>query len=233
MTGKEDDLDRAASLAAGEFAVWLRGTEALLQAGEGTADVPCGACRGCCRSSMFIHIRPEEKETLSRIPRALLFPAPGLPKGHVLMGYDAKGECPMFRENACSIYEARPQTCRNYDCRIFAATGIAVDPTAQPEIARRVREWAFTYDEVSRGEHGKVREAAEFLAGNRELFPTGSLPSYPVQLAALAVSIYRLFGELREKSGAEASPGSEAATAERILVALRDAAQPMSREATA
>ena len=76
---------------------------------------------------MFIHIQPEETQTLQRIPRALLFPAPGLPKGHVLMGYCDKGQCPMLVDNQCSIYEHRPQTCRDYDCRVFAATGISVD----------------------------------------------------------------------------------------------------------
>ena len=222
MAGNEGDRGQSASLPAGEFAVWLSGAEAILQAGAGTADVPCGACRGCCRASMFIHIRPEEKQTLSRIPRALLFPAPGLPKGHVLMGYDDQGQCPMFKDNACSIYEARPLTCRAYDCRVFAATGIAVDEAAQPEIAERVRSWAFTFDNESRDAQGRLREAAEFLAANRDLFPPGSLPSYPVQLASLAVGVYKLFGELR----AEHPAGSEAAIAQGILAALRQRRPP-------
>src|ERR1039458_8074282 len=154
MKGNGTDLNGSVGVPAGDFSQWLHVTEASLRSGNGGADVPCGTCKGCCRSSMFIHIKPEETHTIKRIPRALLFPAPGLPKGHVLMGYDDKGQCPMFVDNQCSIYEDRPQTCRDYDCRIFAATGIAVDQTVQPEIAKRVESWEFNYEgEGSREEH--------------------------------------------------------------------------------
>ena len=162
---------------------------------------------------MFIPIRPEESKTIRRIPRALLFPAPGLPKGHLVMGYDDQGRCPMLVDNECSIYEDRPQTCRDYDCRVFAATGIGVDPQTQAEIASRVEAWAFDYqNEGSREEHRIVQEAAAFLEKNRDLFPKGSLPGYPVQLAALAIAIYRLFAELAGNKDA-APPDAEIARA--------------------
>ena len=202
---------------AGDFSEWLRGAEASLQSG-GDAKVPCGACRGCCRSSMFIAIKPEETQTIRRIPRALLFPAPGLPKGHVLMGYDDQGRCPMLVDNECSIYEDRPQTCRDYDCRVFAATGIAVDPQTQAEIANRVKAWVFDYEsEGSREEHRIVQQAAAFLEENRDLFAPGSLPSYPVQLAALTITIYKLFAELTGKN--HASP-PDATIAKAIMNAI-------------
>ena len=167
MSRKMAKVDRAPDeslpVAAGDFSHWLHGAEVSLRSGDGGADVPCDACRGCCRSSMFIHIKPEETQTLRRIPRALLFPAPGLPKGHVLMGYGDQGQCPMFVNNECSIYEDRPQACRDYDCRVFAATGVLVDIETQPEIARRVKEWVFTY----KGEEG--REEARSLRGSGSL----------------------------------------------------------------
>jgi Fe-S-cluster containining protein len=203
---------------AGDFSEWLRGTEVSFESGSGGAKVPCGACRGCCRSSMFIPIKPEETQTIRRIPRALLFPAPGLPKGHVLMGYDDQGRCPMLVDNECSIYEDRPQTCRDYDCRVFAATGIAVDPRTQAEIASRVQAWAFDYEsEGGREEHRIVQEAAAFLEKNRDLFPPGSLPSYPVQLAALTIKIYRLFAEL---VGNKQSASPDATIARAIMNAM-------------
>src|SRR5262245_7708357 len=96
---------------------------------------------------MFIHIKPEETDTICRIPRDLLFPAPGLPKGHVLLGYDDKGQCPMLVDHECSIYDHRPQTCRDYDCRIFSAAGVAIDERTQSEIAERVRAWVFDYED--------------------------------------------------------------------------------------
>jgi Fe-S-cluster containining protein len=172
---------------------------------------------------MFIHIKPEETQTLRRIPRALLFPAPGRPKGHVLMGYNDQGQCPMLIDNQCSIYEDRPQTCRDYDCRIFAATGVSVDPRTQPEIAQRVQEWAFNFENIeSRDEDRILKEAAAFLDKNRELFPPWSIPNNPVQLAVLAVRIYRLFSSLTSQSHQDASCLSDAAIAEVILTALSE-----------
>ena len=135
---------------------------------------------------MFIHVRPEETRTLRRIPRRLLFPAPGLPKGHMVMGYNDQGHCPMLLDDRCSIYEDRPQTCRDYDCRIFAATGIAVDPATQPDIAGRVRQWKFDFEtEESREEQAILQKAAAFLQGRKWL------PDNPAELAAIAVRIYR------------------------------------------
>jgi Fe-S-cluster containining protein len=223
MSNDNNSNKSAFSMPAGDFSVWLHGTEASLQSGNGGADVPCGACRGCCRSSMFIHIRPEETETLRRIPRALLFPAPGQPKGHVLMGYNDTGQCPMLIDNQCSIYEDRPQTCHDYDCRIFAATGISVDQQTQPEIAQRVKEWAFNFESEASPEEDRVlKEAAVFLGTNRELFPPWSIPNNPVQLAVLAVRIYPLFSSLKSQSHQDASCLSDTAIADAILAELSE-----------
>ena len=179
---------------AGKFSEWLHVTEISLKTGEGVAEVPCGECTACCRSFMFIPIKPEETRTLQRIPRELLTPAPGLPEGYQLLGYLDNGECPMFVNNACSIYEDRPQTCRSYDCRVFTATDIPVDPRTQPDILDRVMEWVFTYEsEESREDHRIVKEAAAFLLKNREQFPKGSLPDHPTQIAALAIRISGFF----------------------------------------
>lgn len=166
---------------------------------------------------MFIHIQPEETQTLDRIPPALLFPAPGLPKGHVLLGYDEQGHCPMLIDDKCSIYEHRPQTCRDYDCRVFAATGVAVDQRTQAEIAQRVKAWEFQYaSDEGREEHRLVQRAAAFLQEKGDLFPHGSLPRHPVQLAVLAVRIYRYF------CGPNVSALSDAAIAQAILAELAE-----------
>ena len=168
---------------------------------------------------MFIHIRPEEIETLRQIPRTSLFAAPGLPKGHVLMGYNEAGHCPMLIDNKCSIYAYRPQTCRDYDCRVFPATGIAADAELQPEIAQRVQDWSFRYEnQESRDEHSLLQKTARFLLEKKNLFPPGTLPSNPVQFAVLAVRIYRRFGEL-------ASAGDDSATLPDAVVADRITAE--------
>lgn len=208
---------------AGNFSEWLRGAEASLRSGKGGTAVPCGTCTACCRSSMFIHIQPEETKTIQRTPRALLFPAPGLPEGHVLMGYNDQGHCPMLVDNQCSIYEDRPQTCRSYDCRVFAATGVPVDQQTQPDIAQRVKTWVFNYEnEESRKEHRILKDAAAFLRKNGDLFPQGSLPSHPAQLAALAVRIYRVFSGATAQANNGASAMSDAAIAHAVLTAWNE-----------
>ena len=146
-------------LAAGGFSTWLEGIEAALR-GAATSDVPCGTCTACCTSSQFVHIGPDETDTLAHIPADLLFPAPRLPRGHVLLGYDERGHCPMLVDGRCSIYAHRPLTCRTYDCRVFPATGIEPDDD-KPEIAARTRRWRFTYaDDADRARHDALRAAA-------------------------------------------------------------------------
>jgi hypothetical protein len=110
------------------------------------------------------------------------------------MGYGDSGQCPMLVDGECSIYEHRPQTCRDYDCRIFAATGVPLDEKTQSEISQRVNQWVFSYaTEEDRAEHTALQKATAFLRANRNLFPEGSLPNQPGPLAAIAVRIYRLF----------------------------------------
>jgi Fe-S-cluster containining protein len=196
-------------LPAGAFSPWLEHTRAVLERGDLGADVPCGACTGCCRGSMFIHIRPEETDTLAHIPQELLFPAPSAPPGHVLMGYDAEGRCPMLEGDQCSIYEHRPRTCRDFDCRIFAASGISLD-AEQTMLVERVRAWRFEHPSArDEQDHAAVRAAAAFLAEHAASFPEHWLPQNPVQLAVLAIDVSVLF---TGKGGAE-RPAEELARA--------------------
>jgi Fe-S-cluster containining protein len=196
MMNNEDDLP------AGDFSCWLRQVRDALRKGTGVA-VACGECVGCCTSSYFIHIRPEETATLGRIRKELLVVAPGLPEGHVLMGYDSNGHCPMFTQGRCSIYEHRPQTCRNYDCRVFTAAGILAGGPDKAEINQRVRRWKFTYPtERDREEHRAVLAAASFIREHAQSFPGGRVPTDPGQLAILALETYEVFLDLeREASG--------------------------------
>ena len=177
---------------AGDFASWLSGAQRAIR-GETTADVPCGVCTACCTSSQFIHIRPEETATLARIPQALLFPAPRLPKGHVLMGYDQHGHCPMFVDGGCSIYEDRPTTCRTYDCRVFPAAGLQADDDKVLIAAQAVR-WSFTYaTDADRVTHDAVRAAAAFVDHHRDELSDTPLAINATQLAVLAIELHDLF----------------------------------------
>jgi uncharacterized protein len=202
-------------LAAGPFSSWVRDLQHAVR-GERDADVPCGTCTACCTSSQFVHIGPDEHETLARIPAALLFPAPRLPSGHVLLGYDERGHCPMLIDHMCSIYEDRPKACRTYDCRVFAAAGLDVTEDDKVDIARRVRRWRFSYAGPSdRRRHDAVRSAAGFLASHPELLPPGIAATNQTQLAVLALEVHDLFL-------ASGVPGDPATPASPDLDAMRD-----------
>lgn len=155
-----DDRIAGAPLPAGSFSAWLTGMRRALD-GVAPSDVPCDGCTGCCRSSQFVHVGPDETDTLAHIPGELLFPAPRMPAGNVLLGYDEKGHCPMLVDDRCSIYEHRPRTCRTYDCRVFPAAGLALDDREKQAIAERARRWRFDFpDEDDRVRHAAVRAAA-------------------------------------------------------------------------
>ena len=181
-----DAIDEPA-LDAGEAWAWLRATRAALH-GEADADVPCGECTACCESGQFVHIAPDEDAALARIPAALLVPAPGLPPGHVVLGYDERGRCPMLGERGCTIYEDRPRTCRTYDCRVFAATEVPVSDPKRAAIATRVARWRFsTRAPDDAAALDAVRRAAASLAMHPD--PTVSGPGR----ALLAIELHELF----------------------------------------
>ena len=182
-------------LEAGNFSNWLSDTHTALR-NDAETDVPCGECNACCRSSYFIHIKPDELSSLSHIPDELLFPAPGLPEGNVLMGYDEKGHCPMLRDGVCSIYDHRPATCRSYDCRIFPATGIQISGKEKVLITQQIQRWKFNLSEADEiNEHKAVHKAASFLTHKSKLFPPDALPGNPTQLAIMAIKVHDLFLE--------------------------------------
>ncbi|MCU1399344.1 MAG: hypothetical protein JWN62_2453 [Acidimicrobiales bacterium] len=175
------------TLPAGSFSEWLGQMQAAIR-GEAESDVPCGECTACCTASQFIHIGPDELDAKAHIPAALLFPAPRMPKGHVLMGYDEHGRCPMLIEGRCSIYAHRPRTCRTYDCRVFAAAGLEPDEADKALIAERVRRWRFSHpspqDEAA---HDAVRAVAVELIARPDALPLGIRPDNTTQIAVLAV----------------------------------------------
>jgi len=182
-------------LDAGDLSAWMAGMGAALR-GERAADVPCGTCTACCTSSQFVHIGPDETDTLAHVPAALLFPAPRLPRGHMLLGYDERGHCPMLVDGRCSIYEHRPRTCRTYDCRIFPAAGLdaADDGDSKALIAQRARRWRFSLPtQADRDQHEAIQRAADFLARHAHRLPAGAVPPSTTQLAVLAVELHRLF----------------------------------------
>jgi hypothetical protein len=184
--------DADGDLPAGDFSSWLDGFRVALAHGS-DADVPCNGCTACCTSGQFIHIAPDETDTLAHIPSELVVPAPRMPAGHVVLGHDEDGRCPMLGEGGCSIYEHRPRTCRMYDCRVFAAAGVEVDPR-QHALASRVRRWTFGYPTPGdRQRHDAVRAAATFIRDDVELSTDPAVRRSPGGVAVLAVEIHDSF----------------------------------------
>jgi len=193
-----------------------------------TAQVSCDGCTACCTSSQFVHVAPDETETLARIPRELLFPAPGLPDGHVVLGYDERGHCPMLVDGRCSIYEHRPRTCRTYDCRVLPAAGFESDEDVPVEIGRRASRWRFSYSrEAARVQHEAVEAAATFLAENPNVLPPNAGRPSLTRLAALAIEIHELF----LKADSTGTTTLVAPDAARVRSALDRALAPMLKDA--
>jgi hypothetical protein len=87
-----------------------------------------------------------------------------MPAGHLLMGYDAQGRCPLLTDQGCSIYAHRPRTCRTYDCRVFPAAGVFPDEPEKTAIAERAVQWRFTYgSDAERVQHESVQATAAQL----------------------------------------------------------------------
>jgi Fe-S-cluster containining protein len=189
---------------------------------ERGSDVPCGGCTACCTSSQFVHIEPDETDTLAHIPPDVLFPAPRLPRGHLVMGYDERGHCPMLIDNRCSIYEHRPRTCRTYDCRVFPAAGIEPDED-KALVARQVRRWRFSFPtEDDTSQHEAVRAAARFLDEHASSLPEDLAPPNRTQQAVLALEISDLFLRRDQRTGRAASADPDPQVIRREVIRTRD-----------
>jgi hypothetical protein len=206
-------------LPAGAFSSWLRRAR-ITHLEDSGADVPCDGCTACCTSSYFVHIGPDETQTLARIPAELLFAAPDLPEGNVLLGYDEDGRCPMLRDDACSIYAYRPLTCRNYDCRVYAAASIDADRAL---ITQRTRRWSFSYPTVDdRRQHSAVQAAATFVQEHAECFPGGAVPGDPARVALLAIKVSDVLLKHSDGSGETGGAHRDADIAKAVVEANED-----------
>jgi len=203
-------------LPAGNFSEWLRNMRRAL-AGDGGMDVACGDCVGCCTSSYYIKVRAGESRALAAIDPRHLDPEPTA-AGDRIMGFDSNGHCHLFANGGCSIYADRPETCRTYDCRVFAAAGMPAGGDDKSVINARVARWRFEYpSDADRDEQRAVRAAANYLRQHPVRFPNGRVPSRPSDIAVLAVKTYRVFLD---------PPANDPDIARAIVEANREFARP-------
>lgn len=197
MTTPPGTAARTAEIPAGGFGEWLERFRASLVGDQGS-DVPCGECTGCCISGYSVQVRPEDNAARARIPPEWLISALGVARGERTMAARPDGTCPMLSDSKCTIYADRPQTCRDYDCRVFAAARIEAGGTDKEVINRRVRQWRFTYpNESDRNAHEAVAAAAAFIRQKRGSFPGQLAPVGPTGVAVLACESYGVFLQTR------------------------------------
>jgi Fe-S-cluster containining protein len=193
MVGQNKIFSNKNNLPAGSFALWLRQIRKALTRNR-VMNVPCGECDACCRSSYFIHINPEETRTLSRIPNELLFPAPLRPEGHMVLGYDEQGRCPMLIGNTCSIYRNRPTTCCIFDCRVLVASGLTGEDDENNPIFQQARRWQFNYPtKRDRNLFSAIQAAAAFLRRHPECIQKNLVPMDAIQISIAAIKVYDVF----------------------------------------
>lgn len=178
---------------AGNFEVWLQSILISFKTGE-TINVPCGNCRGCCSAGRFVHLTPSDHKAHAAIPKQLLHRAPGMPKGHTVLGYLADGLCPMLKSGNCTIYPDRPSTCRTFDCRVLAAAGLDVGGKWSKRINERVHAWRFSFSsEDGRHRFKAIKSAANFIQQHPGAFPGGRAPDEPTTIAVLAIKVHSVF----------------------------------------
>lgn len=186
---------------AGSFGDWLSTMRAVLR-GEAVADVPCGDCIGCCVSSYPIPLRPEDVRARAEVPEQFLL-GNAAPGERWLMGFREDGRCPFMDQGRCGIYDGRPQTCRDYDCRLYAAAGLVPDGN-RVVIEQRVGEWRFSFSSAAElAQAEAVRRAAQFIRDNAVLFPPGMRARSATAAAVLAVKTYPVFLAGQGLSGPE------------------------------
>lgn len=183
------------SVDAGPFGTWLAQARRVLR-GEAEADVPCGTCTGCCTSAYYIRIRPRDRTAVAGISPAYFVRAEGMPPDEALMAWRHDGTCPALESGRCTIYEQRPTTCRDYDCRVFVPAGIDAGDERKSVINARVRAWRFTFEgDAERHAFDAIGRAARFIRDRRRAFPNEGrgVPTAPTGIAVLALKSYEAF----------------------------------------
>ncbi len=139
------------------------------------------------------------------------------------MGFRDDGSCPLLCASGCSIYSDRPQTCRDYDCRIYAAAGLLPDGE-RPVISQQGAGLALSQcrPAVEQAAAAAVLRAAEFIRDHATLFPAAMRAGSATAAAVLAVKSYGLFED------AELAPGRNESAQQGVLRVI-DAARAFDR----
>lgn len=133
---------------------------------SGVAEVPCQGCTACCRAGYSVPLSPGEAARLPSVPDTDGFPI--LPR-------HPDGSCALLVEGRCSIYTQRPQSCKDYDCRVFSLVRVFPGRLLEqedfrpfqvtlPTVEDRVRSGALALAVVGQVGQGKDPEDAARIA---------------------------------------------------------------------
>lgn len=126
----------------------------------------------------------------------------------------------MLVDGACSIYSQRPRACRRFDCRVFAAAGVAPGSGPRAAVNERVWQWRFEYPSDFDAEcQNAVLAAAQFLQRRRDLIHPDVAPADAGELAKAAVFVHEVFLESNASSAkpAERTDDDLAAAVNQLL----------------
>lgn len=188
--GAQAAVTACGSTDAGDYLEWLESTLASL-VGRKDAVVPCGDCQACCRAGYFIPVRKDDWAARKVIPSKLLVHLPmNDAHGTALLVTTRDGRCAVHQNGGCSIYPHRPQACREYDCRIFAAAGVTAGSL---RVDARAERWRFQYrSAASRRAHSATRAVARLMIEHADAFPGRRAPTRPADIAVAALKAHRV-----------------------------------------
>jgi hypothetical protein len=100
----------------------------------------------------------------------------------------------MLIGNTCSIYRNRPTTCRIFDCRVLAASGLTGEDDENNPIFQQARRWQFNYPtKRDRNLFSAIQAAAAFLRRHPECIQKNLVPMDAIQISIAAIKVYDVF----------------------------------------
>jgi len=97
-----------------------------------TASRLCAACGMCCNGVMFHTVRLQPSDSAKDLAALGLKLKRKKGENYILQ------PCPAFRESHCSIYAARPQRCRLFECRQLKR--VSAEECTEATALERIRE---------------------------------------------------------------------------------------------
>ena len=168
-TSDGGDLD------AGDFLAWVTGMQAALRSEQSSPT--CNSCAACCRSSQFIHIAPDETDTLAHIPAELLFPRRSARPATSSSATTNAGIARCWSTTSARSTSIAHRPVAPTTVRVFPAAAVEIEDAAKAHLAQQTRRWRFSYPAPDdRRRHDAVRGRGVSPANRKTSSPPTSSP---------------------------------------------------------